>query len=168
MKISSIVAVFLGAFALFSGQTMAGQTILPGSACVKWNSTDPEPSLSSSEIRNPSSSRWLRLDCPVVRTDFDGFLHDAGVEGSWVRVVDKHYSGNARCRLVSYSHNTNGTTSYWATSTRYSAGSGNHAQVLNTGSLNGENGASHLYFSCHIPPAYSGNYSSLATYYVNQ
>ncbi len=168
MKYISMTAILFGALALFGGQAMAGKATLPGSACVKWNSSDPEPSLSYSELRNPSSTRWLRVDCPVVRTDFDGFLHDAAVEKSWVRMVDKNYNRNGYCRLVSYSHNTNGTTSYWATGNRFTSGSGNQAQVLNTGSLDGENGASHLYFSCHIPPSYAGNYSSLVTYYANQ
>ena len=168
MKYRSIIALFLGAFALFGGQAMAGQALLPASACVKWNSSDPEPSLAYGELRNPSSTRWLRVDCPVMRTDFDGFLHDAGVEGSWIRMVDKHYNSNGNCRLVSYSHNTNSTTSYWATGLRSTSGSGNHAQVLNTGSLGGENSSSHLYFSCRIPPSYSGNYSSIVSHYVNQ
>lgn len=155
-------------FCFVSSTASAGQVILPGSDCVKWRSSDPEPYLSASRIYNPSSTQWLRVDCPVVRTDFDSFLHDAAVENSWVRIVDRHYTINGSCKLVSFSHNTSGTTSYWATGTRYTSGSGTQAQHLNTGSLGGENSASHLYFSCYIPPRYSGNMSGLTTYYVNQ
>ncbi len=163
--LTTVTILLLG---LVSYSAHADRANYPGSVCVKWNASDPEPELSSSKIRNPSSSRWLRLDCPALRTDFDGLFHDAGVDGSWVRMVDRHYSSNARCRLVSFSHNTSGSTSFWGTGNRYTSGSGNQAQHLNTGSLGGENSASHLYFSCHLPPTYSGNRSALVTYQVNQ
>ena len=165
---TGVAAIILISAALAVGPLVAGEAILPGAACVKWTSGDPTPLLSYSELHNPSSTAWLRVDCPVVRTDFDSFLHDAGVEGAWVRMVDRHYTSNGSCRLISYSRNTDGTASFWATGTQFTAGSGNQAQVLNTGGLGGENGASHLYFSCQIPPSYAGNSSSLVTYYANQ
>ncbi len=168
LKKPNIAALLLATVALIGGQAYAGEASYPGAACVKWSAGDPQPLLSYSEILNPSSTAWLRVDCPITRTDFDSFLHDAGVESSWVRMVDRHYTSNGSCRLVSYSHNTDGTASYWTTGTQYTSGTGNQAQQLNIGSLDGENGASHLYFSCQIPPTYAGNYSTLVTYYVNQ
>ena len=165
ITLSAITLIGLG---LVANNALAGTSTQPGSMCVKWNEGQPDISLSYSKIRNTSTSHYLYVDCPVVRTDFDGFLHDAAVEDSWVRVVDQNWTYNNRCRLVSYSHNTNGSNSYWATGNVYSSGSNAGAQQLNTNSLGGENGASHLYFSCRIPPRYNGVYSSITTYKVWQ
>lgn len=166
LKKTALSALMLASIA--STSAFAGKASYPGSMCVKWNSFDPEPALNASKIQNPSTTKWLRLDCPVVRTDFDSLFNDAEVDDSWARMVDRHYSSNGRCRLVSYSHNTSGSSSFWGTATRHTSGSGNQAQQLNTNGLDGENGASHLYFSCHVPPVYNGNRSALTTYWVNQ
>lgn len=155
-------------FGLLSFNASAGTSSMPGAMCVKWNSSQPNVSLSYSKILNTSSTSYLYVDCPVVRTDFDSTFHDAGVEDSWVRVVDQNYNTNSRCKLVSYSHNSNGTGSVWSTSNVYSSGTNSGSQQLNTNSLNGENSKSHLYFSCRIPPRYNGVYSSLNTYQVKQ
>lgn len=164
----TLAALAITSAALLSANVHAGGVSSPASQCVKWTNGDVTPTLSYSAIYNASSSQTMRVDCPVERTDFDGFLHDAGVEGSWMRVVDRHYNSNVSCRLVSYSRNGNGSSSYWSTGTRYSNGSSTNTQHLNTGSLGGENTYSHLYFSCLVPPTYSGNRSGLVTYKVAQ
>jgi hypothetical protein len=163
-------SVIVSALALaLSGDAFAGTTNQPGSMCVKWYPTEPEPRLSSSAIRNPSTTQTLRVDCPVVRTDFDGFLHDAGVEDSWVRVTDRNplAGRDVRCQLVSYAR-VGSSSNFWGGAVRFSSGSNNAVQQLNTNGVGGENGVSHLYFSCHIPPVWNGQQSDLVTYRVKQ
>lgn len=166
MKYLAAAALLTGVF--WNATAFAGAQSNPGSECVKWRASDPQPYLSYSGIYNDSSSSWLRVDCPVDRTDFDGFLHDAAVESSWVRVVDQNFNSNVRCQLVSYSRNGSGSNSVWSTGNRFSSGTNAGAQQLSFGNLSGENGASHLYFSCHIPPKYSGQRSGIITYHAQQ
>lgn len=167
MKKYGLLAVTSIVLGLAGSIAAAGETSMPGSGCIKWNSGDPEPALSYSEIQNPSSTQWLRVDCPVAKTDFDGFLHDAGIEDSWVRVYDRHPGAAIRCQLVSYYRNTFGG-SFWSTGNRYSSTPNVGVVQLNTDALNGENSITHLYYSCHIPPAYAGSRSSIITHYVRQ
>ncbi len=168
MYSKTLAALAITSTALISAQAHAGAANSPASQCVKWTNGDVTPLLSASAIYNPSATQWMRVDCPVERTDFDGFLHNAAVEGSWIRAVDRHYSANVSCQLISYSRNSDGSASFWGTPVRTSSGSGNSTQHLNTGGLAGDNSISHLYFSCNVPPTYSGNQSGLVTYQVSQ
>lgn len=139
----------------------ADAKIYPGSMGVRWNATDPVPELNTSSIQNPSSSRWLRLDLPVI--------HDSlgrPIRAGWVKVLDRHYSQNVRCTLVSV-FRSGGSFSGWTSPTRSSSGSGNSPQTLYF-PAQASNSQCHYYFSCHVPRTYGGNRSAIVSYVVDE
>lgn len=165
-----ISIIVLSITSLMSINLYAGSENHPGSMCVKWTPSDPEPYLNASRIYNASSTTWLRLDCPVVHSDFDGFLHNGAIDSSWVTMIDQNYSLNGSCSLVSFTQHPmpSSYSAIWAAPAAFTSGSDARPQYLGTGSQNGEDYYSHYYFSCHVPPSYSGNSSGLVTYNAAQ
>ena len=152
----------LAVLSLVTTTTFAGDgKLYPGAMGIRWNSSDPFPALNSSMIQNPSSTQWLRLDLPVVHA-----VMGNSIKKGWVKAVDRSYNKNVRCKLVSVYRNG---SSFWGWSTgfKYTGGSGSGPQTLNFGNV-GANSSCHYYFSCHIPPTYSGNKSGIVSYYVEE
>ena len=143
-------------------QAHAGdRKVYPGSMGVKWSG--PSPSYSSGAIGNPSSTSWMYVDLPVINDDTT-----SGIDLSWATVVDRHYSSNLRCSInTAYWNNTANTMyGYWGPNI-YSTGSSDDAQTLSTGSAT-HGSTRHEYFSCAIPPTYSGNVSYIVSYTVEE
>ena len=135
--------------------------IYPGSMAVRWTSSDPVPHLNASALFNPSSTKTLRVDLPVI--------HDIiakSIKSGWVKVVDRHYSHNIRCNLMSV-YRSGGGFYGWTGPNRYSSGSGTGPQTLNFPGL-GSNSVAHYYVSCSIPRTYSGNRSGIVSYRVDE
>jgi hypothetical protein len=134
----------------------------PGSMCVRHYGSSP--SYSSSMIGNPSSSQWLYLDCPTINDSMSESLRN-----SWVAVLDRHYSSDVHCSVHSrYWNNSTAALNGWWGGNKYSAGSGNNLQKLSWGRLSGAGDSVHTYFSCAIPPAYSGHVSYIVNYHANE
>ncbi|RLU00176.1 hypothetical protein [Ketobacter sp.] len=131
----------------------------PGSMGVKYSGATP--SYSSSAIVNPSSSSWMYVDLPAINDEDNDILI------SYVRVLDRHYSSDVRCSINQAYWNNSADTMYgwWGTNV-YSTGSSSNSQTLSTGPLGGTGMNVHTYFSCAVPPTYSGNQSRIISYYV--
>ncbi len=130
--------------------------------CVRYSGATPI--YSTSAIGNPSSTQWLYLDCPAINDSMSEDLNN-----SWVGVLDRHYSSNVRCSVNSaYWNNTHDKFYGWWGSNQYSDGSSNNRQALSWGSLGGSGETVHTYFSCRLPPTYSGNRSYIISYHTNE
>lgn len=142
---------------------MAGDAkTYPGSMCVRYAGSTP--SYSFSMIGNRSSSQWLYLDCPVINDSMSESLAN-----SWIAVLDRHYSSGVRCSINSAYWNNGASSIYgWWGANKYSSGSSNAQQKLAWGGLGGSGENVHTYFSCAIPPAYSGNVSYIVNYHANE
>ncbi|MBR9909668.1 MAG: hypothetical protein GYB33_04850 [Gammaproteobacteria bacterium] len=149
---------------LIAGLTPAeagDRKVYPGSMGVKYSG--PNPVYAWSAIGNPSSSSWMYVDLPVINDDTT-----SGIDYTRVDVLDRHYSSNVRCSInTAYWNNTYDTMyGYWGPN-KYSTGSSNNAQYLYTGSAS-HGSTRHEYFSCAIPPTYSGNRSYIVSYTVSE
>lgn len=160
LKIGAIAAPVLLLAGMATLQAGDAKTY-PGSMGVKWSGGTPV--YSTSAIGNSSSSQWLYIDLPVINDDMSN-----GIQSSWVKVLDRHYNSNVRCSINSAYWNNTYDQFYgsWG-GNRYSTGSSNNAQTLSTGGATGGS-SRHEYFSCAIPPTYSGNRSYIISYYVNE
>lgn len=133
--------------------------IYTGSSCVRWSGTT-SPIYNFSAIGNPADS-WLYVDCPVIHDSIN-----ASINSGWVKVIDQNYTYNARCNLNSIYRNGGSWWGWW-TPNQSSAGSSSSPQTLSFGGI-GSNSISHYYYSCRIPPIYSGNRSYLISYKVDE
>jgi len=165
-KVTFILAVL--AYFLLGTESFAQQSIWPGSQCVQWTAGDVVPTLNGSAIYNSSASASMRVDCPIERNDFSGFLHTPGIDSAWVSVIDMNYSADARCGLGSLSVSSTGVWTYVTSGSAFSAGASSGSQTLNLGALTFPNDRVHSFIGCIIPPSYAGNVSYLVNYYVNQ
>lgn len=127
----------------------------PGSMGVRYSGTS-----NYGVIGNPSANSQLYLYLPVIR-DLSG-----GINQSWVRVIDQHYSSDICCTLCSRYRCGCGWCG-WTSPRKCSFGSGCHEQVLLPGGVD-TNSISHYYFNCRIPPKYNNNTSSIISYYVRE
>lgn len=156
-------AVLVPALTLLAvGIAEAGdRKVYPASFGAKYSG--PEPSYNASAIANPSSTLWMYVDLPVINDDVG-----SGIDTSYVRVLDRHYSSNVRCSIntVYWNNSAGSFYGYWGPN-RYSAGSGNTEQILNTGAAT-HGSTRHEYFSCAVPPTYLGNRSYLISYTVEE
>lgn len=134
--------------------------IYPGSMCVRYAGTST-PSYNNSAIGNPSSTSWLYLDCPAIHDTVSG-----NVKEGWVRMIDRHYSSDVKCSLNSIYRSGNSFWGWW-TSNKNSSGSGVNPQHVSYGGI-GASSQAHYYYSCQIPPSYSGNVSYIISYYVEE
>ena len=156
---------------LTSLSASAGTNNYPASMCVKWNSGQATPALSYSRIFNPSTNR-LYVDCPALRTDFNGLFHNSAVESSWLSAIDRNPNDAVCTRLVKFRHtgftSTASSGSNGQECTTINSGTSLYAQKLHTGSLSLGHGDYHLYFSTRIPGTYGGARSAVVTYRVSQ
>jgi hypothetical protein len=149
--------------AFFINQGFAGDAkTQPGSMGVRY--AGASPSYNASAIGNPSSTEWVYLDLPVINDDMS---NDIGYSN--VRVLDRHYTSDVCCSVNSVYWNSSASAFYgWWGATKCSAGSSNNLQYLITGGVSGAGSTYHQYFSCRIPPTYSGNRSYIVSYYVDE
>jgi len=163
-KIITLIIAIFGI--LNASQALAGKTIYPGSMCVKWTASDPTPRLSSSRIFNDSTSRWMRVDCPVLHQHFGGVFQNDDMDDSDIGIIDANTSANARCWSVSKDQVGSSVYTRGSGGARSSTGFGNHEQNLDFARTN-HNGASWAYIGCTIPPRQNGQSSGI-TYYSGQ
>lgn len=159
----TLLVVSLGLLAVIMGFSPAGAEdgkLYPGSMCVRYAGTST-PSYNFSAIGNPSTSSWLYVDCPVVH---DSMNHS--IRNGYVNMIDMNYSSNVRCSLNSF-YRSGGSWYGWWSPSKSSSGSGSSPQRIYYSGL-GSNSSSHYYYSCQIPPRYSGNTSYLGSYYVSE
>ncbi len=154
--ISIVVPFAVGAFSI---PVNADQKVYPGAMGVKFSGATPTYYFST--IGN-SSTTTMYIDLPAVNDT------NSDVESSWVRVLDRHYSSGVSCSLNTAYWNNTYDTFYgsWGAAV-VSSGSSDDVQVLNTGTANGS-AERHIYFSCSIPAAYSGNLSRIVSYSVDE
>ena len=158
----SIITSIIFLITLVAGSAFANDgKIYPGSMGVRWNSYDPVPALSYSAIFNPSSTKSLRLDLPVIH---DSIHHS--IAGGNVKVIDRHYNQNIRVSLNSVYRNGCSFWGWWGAN-KYSSGTNCSAQTLSVPAL-GSNSQAHYYYSVSIPATYSGNRSGIVSYYVSE
>jgi hypothetical protein len=161
VRLSILPASLLLALVVVQGHAGDAKTY-PGSMGVRY--AGAYPSYHTSAIGNPSSSQWMYVDLPVINDDMND-----DIKSSSVRVLDRHYTSNVRCSVNSaYWNSTAGSFYGWWGANKYSAGSSNTLQTLSTGGVSGAGSVYHQYFSCAIPPTYSGNRSYIVSYYVNE
>jgi hypothetical protein len=156
-KVAACVALIIGAAVAEAGD----RKVYPGEMGVKWSG--PSPVFNTGAIGNPSSTSSMYVDLPVINDDTG-----SGIDYSSVGVVDRHYSSDARCSInTAYWNNTADTFyGYWGPNA-YSTGSSGNQQTLYTGSAS-HGSTRHEYFSCLIPPTYSGNVSYIISYTVDE
>lgn len=158
MKCTILSLVLASTVGLPAAAMAADNKTYPGSSCVRYSGASP--SYSFSMIGNPSSSSWTYLDCPIINDE------NSDTASAWVGVLDRHYTSNVRCALnTAYWNNSADSIYGWWGPTRYSSGSSNDRQVLSWSSQGGTGFNVHTYFSCAIPPTYSGNRSYIISYY---
>lgn len=155
-----VLSLLIVAFCAVNAFAADGK-IYPGSMGVKWKTSEPDPVLSFSAIGNPSATKPLRLDLPVIH---DSINHS--IKNGWVKAIDMHYSENISARLMSIYRN--GCQWYgWGSPTRTTSGSNCAAQTLSFGSLS-SNSSAHYFYSCSIPPIYNGQASFIVSYKVDE
>jgi hypothetical protein len=144
-------------FSFLATIAFADTKIYPGSMCVRWNASQPVPTLNFSSINNPSSTAWLNVDCPFINNGLK-------TSSAWVKVIDQNYNLNVSCsQNNAYLYQT--TWYGWWGARRSSSGTNAAAQHLSWGVL-GNNKLSHGYLSCSIPPVFSGKRSAIVSYSV--
>ncbi|WP_455209110.1 hypothetical protein [Kaarinaea lacus] len=162
------LAILLGCVSFTAS---AGSNNYPAAMCVKWNSSQPTPLLSSSRIFNDSTSR-MYVDCPAVRDDFDGFLHSSAVESSWLSAIDTNPNDAVCTTLVKYRHSGFTSTAQSASlgqrCTTINSGASLFSEKLPQGSLSLGHSDYHLYFSVRVPGTFNGTRSGIVTYNVDQ
>ena len=161
-KFWSVVLISLvSVLALGVSSGMAGDgKLYPGSMCVRYAGTST-PAYNFSAIGNPSTTSWLYLDCPVIHDTIS-----SNVKNGWVRMIDQSYTNALRCSLNSF-YRSGGSFYGWWTANKSSSGSGSHPQHITYSGI-GANSLAHYYYSCRIPPKYSGNTSYITSYYVEE
>ena len=158
------VAKAAACLALIGGAGIAeagDRKVYPGEMGVKWSG--PNPVYNTGAIGNPSSTSWMYVDLPVINDDTG-----SGIDYSSVAVVDRHYSSDVRCSINTAYWNNSADTfyGYWGPN-RSSSGSSGDQQTLSTGSAS-HGSTRHEYFSCRIPPTYSGNVSYIISYTADE
>jgi hypothetical protein len=141
----------------------------PGEMCMKWTGAGT-PKYYFGGIGNTSPTDWLYLDCPVVLK-----TESAPSGGAQVIVRDLHPGAAVNCTLYNaYNKVSDGTYYYKTSGPLYSSGSGYSPQVLQLQGLGltpstGYNQYTNsvYYYSCAIPPSYSGGNSYILEYLIN-
>lgn len=135
--------------------------VYPGALAVKWSGVTP--TYNSGAIGNPSSTSWMYMDLPVINDDTG-----SGIDSSWYKAIDRHYSSDIRCSINSVYFNNSAGNYYGSWGANIStSGSAATEQTKSTGSATGGS-TRHEYFSCAIPPTYSGNVSYIISYQVSE
>jgi len=137
--------------------------VYPGAMCVRFSGAiGDNTTLSFSAIGNPSTTATLRVDCPVINDeDGDGTLQ------AWFRAIDQSYTADVSCSVNSFYRSGSSWLGWW-TPSRPTAGAGTHVQHISFPEDLGANSVSHYYFSCRIPPRYSGHISYITSYKVEE
>lgn len=122
----------------------------------------PTPTYNNSAIGNPAATT-LYLDCPVIHDSINHRIHSG-----WVKVFDRHFTAPVSCNLNSLYPSGTGFFGWWTSFQSSSGGSSTSpVETLTFGSLS-SNPTAHYYYSCQIPPTYSGYVSYITSYKVNE
>ena len=154
-------------YALFGNQSFA-TSLTPGSQCVRWNSSDVVPALEFSEIHNKSATQWMRVDCPIERTDFFDVLHWPALESVSITVADQNFSNDIICRAWRFKRTPAGALDTFTGGFSASDGTSARPQILNLGSVGLPSNEDHAFIECHVPPTFAGRSSSIINYRVDQ
>lgn len=112
-----------------------------------------------------TSSAWVL--CHVPHTDFDGFLHNGGIDSGWYQAIDRSNNDNMSCRFRGRSLNSNGTISRQYGAMGDTFGEGTQRQHVTLSGI-GENYNSGYVLACELPPRTANGSTKLYTYRVNQ
>jgi len=160
----AVAAGTVAATLLLGAATVLGQAnfidrVYPASGCTVWSG--PAPSYFYSGIENHSSSA-IWVDCPVVNETGNPNI-------GYVQVRDRHPSSAVECTFFSAWGNGSGNITFWATAPQASGGSTNRFVSLIFDSIvDPDPSRASFYYSCTIPPAYSGRYSAIHSYRLEE
>ena len=147
--ITAIVAALLASAGVASADD--GKTY-PGAACMA-DTAGIDHSWGRA-IHDSKYTHWF--ECPAVK---DG----SNIRSAWVRVIDRHYSKNAVCRVHSMSSTSASPSGWWQQ--RSTSGSSTSPQALIFPALPAYS-TGHYFVACEMPPRYSGNPSVLVAYNI--
>lgn len=165
-KASTISAATVIALSFTSTSAFADKTLYPASMCVQWTASDVVPRLSAGRIFNDSTTRTMRVDCPILHQHFGAIFTDDDQNDADIGVIDAHTTQNARCWALSKHQSGSSLISVGNGGTRTTSGFGSAEQNLDFGLVN-HNSASWSYIGCEIPPR-QNNQSSGITYYSHE
>lgn len=159
----ALLSIALGTFGVLPAH--ADRKNYAGSTCVRWSG--PAPTYYYSALGNPSPTETLYVDCPANTSSLY-----SGEKSGWVQFLDRHFSSNISCTLVTVFLSQTSPNGWiaWSGPAQTSAGSSDTAQLkaFTLGQPFGNNSAAHTYYSCAIPPTYYGNTSYILSYMVEQ
>ena len=161
MKKSLLFPIVGVAVSLLSTTAFADKQLYPASMCVRWSSSEVVPYLASSAIYNTSSSKEMRVDCPIIHRNFNSSTGN-NIDDADVGVIDANTSRNAKCWL-SNRYQINSTMYGGSGGTRTTTGYGNHEQNLDF-SGTGRHPENWYYIGCSIPPIDNGQKSAITFY----
>lgn len=159
-KLNKIIfPVLIAILGLLSSATSYAdnEKLYPGSMCIPLGFEQPTPFINFGEINNPSSTKWLSVDCPIIRDNPGGHI-----KRGYVNMFDQNYNYNISCRLASVHRSGAGFTGWWYQN-KSSAGSIEKVQKSIFGKQHSISGY-HYFYSCTIPPKYNGNMSGISSY----
>jgi hypothetical protein len=163
MKKSMLVAALGMVVAMQSATALAGKQLYPGSMCVRWTEGDVVPVLNHSRIFNTSSTKEMRVDCPILHQNFNSTWGN-NLDDADIGFIDGNPGRNASCWLAS--RYQVGSNLYGSTDSAYSTGFGSHEQNLSFAAT-GRHAENWYYIGCRIPRSHSGQRSGI-TYYSGQ
>lgn len=139
-----------------------------GFMCIRETGSGGTPAFWAGGIVNDSSTSWLNLRCPVIKD-----VVSQGVKSGQVRMMDRHFTLDISCTLVSARLNGPGGHSYAFSPTITSGPGGDPNVNLRVGSFtNGLSGVtstdSHYELSCSIPPTQNGLASMISSYSITE
>jgi hypothetical protein len=151
--------IFLPAISTFAGGDFK---CYPGFMGVKAWKYGPDPTFSLGRIGNPSTTRDIYVDLPVIH-DHMGYSIDVG----YVSVNDHSSDSSINCRLIS-SYRNGSSSSYRTTAYDRSTNSdGTQEYLFFRGGRLGNNAKNRYYYSCFIPRRMPGRQASyIISYFV--
>jgi hypothetical protein len=160
--------IILPAISIFADD----EKLYPGSMGIRWNNSLPDPVLSWGRIGNPSSTRDLYLDLPIIHD-----IIDRSIKSGYVSVVDSSSNRSIRCTLNSVFFFGSSTFRYRQTPPRESksvTSNGVEEKLWFPGVSNNRSGnsslnnSSHYFYSCRIPQTSNGRRSYILSYAVKE
>jgi hypothetical protein len=156
----ALFAITIMIISLCATMALADDTkVYPASMAVRWSAAEPVPTLNYSQIFNPSTTQWLKVDLPII--------HDGGsIKNGWVKAIDMHFSAEVQITLFSV-YRTGCSIAGWSSPSQRTNGTNCVPQTLNFGALSSISDA-HYFYGCLIPPAYSGQLSGIVSYRIKE
>ncbi len=163
MKKFIIVSALGMVIAMQSATVLAGKQLYPGSMCVRWTASDVVPTLSHSRIFNTSSTKEMRVDCPILHQNFNSTTGN-NLDDADIGIIDANPNIVTKCWLAS--RYQDGSVLKGSTQYRDTVGYGNHEQNIDFGGT-GRNSGNWYYIGCQIPRSHNGQQSGI-TYYSGE